>query len=76
MAEHEFRILPVTESISHMAAALMEQHAPGDGLGLADALIAATARDSGLVLATGNFRHFRRIANLELKAFRPAAPRR
>ena len=70
--DHEFRVLPVTESISHLAATLMEEHSLGHGLQLADALIAATARQTVLVLATGNVRHFRVIPQLEIRAFRPS----
>lgn len=69
--ENAFRVIPINESISHLAATLVEEHALRDGLQVADALIAATARESGLILATGNIRHFRRIPALELKAFRP-----
>jgi len=43
------------------------------GLQVADALIAATARETGEILATGNIRHFRPIAGLRLKTFRPSA---
>lgn len=67
-----FRVIPVSDSISHLAATLMEEHALKDGLQVAGALIAATARQMALVLATGNVRHFRPIPGLELKAFRPA----
>ena len=71
--DNGFRVLAVTESISHAAATLMEEHAPGHGLQTADALIAATARDAAAVLATGNMRHFRVIAGPELSPFRPSA---
>lgn len=40
---------------------------------VADGLIAATARERGEMLATANTRHFRAIANSELKTFRPGA---
>ncbi len=70
--DHEFRVLPLTESISHLAATLVEEHSLGHGLQLADALIAATARETMLVLATGNVRHFRVIPQLEIRAFRPS----
>jgi predicted nucleic acid-binding protein len=71
----DFRILPLTESIGHIAAGLIEKHALSCGLHLEDALIAATARDAGETLSTGNLRHFRHIANLDLKPFRPRASR-
>jgi predicted nucleic acid-binding protein len=70
-----FRILPLSESIGHIAAGLIEEHALSCGLDVGDALIAATARESGETLATGNLRHFRPIANLDLKPFRPRAAR-
>jgi predicted nucleic acid-binding protein len=65
-----FRVIPINESISHLAVTLMEEHSLSHGLQLADALIAATARETGSILATGNVRHFRTIPRLELKAFR------
>jgi predicted nucleic acid-binding protein len=71
--ENAFRVIPLTEPISHLAATLIEEHALSGGLQVADALIAATARETGSVLATANIRHFRAIPGLELKAFRPAA---
>ena len=70
--ENAFRIIPINESISHLAATLVEDYAMKAGLQVADALIAATARESASVLATGNVRHFRSIPGLELKTFRPA----
>jgi len=66
-----FRVIPINEAISHLALTLMEEHSLSHGLQVADALIAATARDTASILATGNVRHFRAIPRLELKAFRP-----
>ena len=68
--DSEFRVLPLDETISHLAANLMEEYALSDGLQVAEALVAATARQTVSVLATANVRHFR-IPGLELKAFRP-----
>ena len=70
--DNGFRVIPVNESISHLAATLMDEHALKGGLQVADALIAATARETGSVLATGNVRRFRALPGIELKAFRPA----
>lgn len=70
--ENGFRVIPLTEPISHLAATLMEEHALSGGLQVADALIAATARQTGSVLMTGNVRHFRAIPGLDLKSFHPA----
>jgi predicted nucleic acid-binding protein len=67
----EIRLIPIDEQISYTAANLVEDHCFADGLGITDALIAAP-RETGQTLATGNFRHFRRIPNLSVKKFRPA----
>lgn len=67
----EFRILPLSEAIGAAAAALIEQHALAHGIQLADALIAATAIDSGRQFCTGNSKHFRSIHGLSCVAFRP-----
>ena len=67
----QFRILPLSESIGATAAALIEQHALAHGIQLADALIAATAIESGQPLCTANARHFRPIRALSRVAFRP-----
>jgi hypothetical protein len=66
-----FRILPLSESIGHIAAGLIEEYSLSNGLRLEDALIAATVREAGETLVTGNLRHFRPIANLDVKPFRP-----
>jgi predicted nucleic acid-binding protein len=65
-----FRVIPLNEAMSHLALTLVEEHGRKDGLQMADALIAATARQTVTILATGNIRHFRSVPNLQLKAFR------
>lgn len=40
---------------------------------LADGLIAATARETSSMLATGNIRHLRVIPAVQLKAFKPGS---
>jgi predicted nucleic acid-binding protein len=69
--ETGFRIFPLTEVIGSKATMLIEEHALSGGLRVTDALIAATAIDSGEVLATSNVRHFRAIRSLEVRAFHP-----
>lgn len=64
-------ILPVSESISERAMALVEAHFLGDGLLLADALIASTAIEHTLTLSSANSKHFRPIQGLVLQAFEP-----
>lgn len=64
-------ILHVDESVSARASFLVEEHALANSLQLADALIAATALESGLPLVTANDRHYRCIEGLEIRVFRP-----
>jgi len=68
--ESSFRMIPLNEAMSHLALTLVEEHARKDGLQMADALIAATARQTATILATGNIRHFRSVPTLQLKTFR------
>lgn len=71
LKENRFETIPLSEAISYGAAALMEDHSHSDGLQVADALIAATVREHGDVLATANVRHFRKITGVRLRAFLP-----
>ena len=64
-------ILPITETISARAVTLVENHFYSHALQLADALIAATAIEHGLSLATANDKHYRVVTNLQLEVFRP-----
>ena len=66
-----FRILPVTESISARAVAIMEQYALSVRLDPDDALIFATALDYDITLCSGNEKHFRPIQGLRSRVFRP-----
>lgn len=69
--DFEICLIPLSEEIGYLATSLIEDHALSDGLGIADALIAATAREHGETLLTANIRHFRSVPNLALKQFRP-----
>jgi len=63
-------IFPITEDIYDHATSLVKQHFHSHSLMLADALIAATALHYQLPLLTGNDKHYRMIANLNLEKFR------
>ncbi|MHB8765642.1 MAG: PIN domain-containing protein [Deferrisomatales bacterium] len=65
------RVLPLTEPISHRAMVYVEEHFLSHSLRLADALIAATAVEHGLPVATANTRHYRVIRELAIAAFHP-----
>ncbi len=60
----QFTVMPLTEPISTRAQALMETFTLSHGLLLPDALIAATAIESGIALYTRNIRHFRMVPDL------------
>jgi predicted nucleic acid-binding protein len=59
-----FSIVPLTEAISNRAQTLMEAFTLSHRLGIPDALIAATALESGLALYTRNIRHYKMIPEL------------
>ena len=66
-----WRILPLTESISHRATLYIENYALSDGMRVADALIAASAVQSGASLMTANVRHYKCIPDIKLEHYRP-----
>ena len=53
-----YSVLPVTESIAVEAGLLWRQYRPSHGVGLADALLAATALVHNATLVTLNSKHF------------------
>jgi len=67
-----FRTLPLSGNIGHRAAVYIEQYGLGVALDVADALIAATAVENNLVLATANRKHFAVVKELALRVFRPS----
>jgi predicted nucleic acid-binding protein len=58
-----FTILSVTERIARLGGIYRRDYGPSHGTGLADALIAATAEESGVTLVTFNRRHFPMVSN-------------
>ena len=65
-----FATLPVTAEISTRAIAIMEETALKSDLGVCDALIFATALESGDRLLSGNEKHFKEVPLLDAMAFR------
>lgn len=64
-------IIHIDGAISSRASFLVEEHSLAHSLQLADALIGATALETGLPLVTANDRHYRCIEGLEVQVFRP-----
>ncbi len=61
------QVLELTDEITIRAAMIYGTlHQRGELIGDADILIAATALEHGLVLATNNVQHYRRIPDLQL----------
>ena len=66
-----FRTIPLSGNIGHRATVYIEEYALSHGLRAGDALIAATAAESNLVLCSSNSKHFKPIRHLKLKVFTP-----
>ncbi|MCC6123703.1 MAG: type II toxin-antitoxin system VapC family toxin [Pirellulales bacterium] len=71
LVDFGFDIVPLSENIGHRASIYMEQFGLKVALGATDALIAATAVEHQLMLCTANHKHYKPIAELELKIFTP-----
>jgi predicted nucleic acid-binding protein len=65
------QIIYISEEISAKAMFYVEQHFLSHSMQLADALIGATAMVYGIPVLTGNDKHYRAIANLQIQKFRP-----
>ena len=63
--------LPLTPAITLRAVVLMESLSLSHGLGMGDALIAATALEHGLPLLTANVKHFSPVNGLMVERFEP-----
>ena len=66
-----FLVLPLTENIGHRASIYIEEYTLSSNLRSGDAIIAATAVENNMVLASSNVKHFKVIKELQLKAFKP-----
>jgi hypothetical protein len=64
-----FTILPLTEDIGHRASVYVEEYSLSHGLRAGDAIIAATAVEHGMILCTGNQKHFKPIKELRMRVF-------
>ena len=71
LADFGFIVLPLTANIGHRALVYVEEYGLSGGMRAGDALVAATATENGMVLATGNAKHYRAVKDLNLHIFRP-----
>jgi len=71
LADAEFQVVSLSDRIGHRASIYIEEYGLGTLLGVADALIAATAAERNDRLCTGNRRHYRPIRELDIKVFHP-----
>jgi predicted nucleic acid-binding protein len=71
LSDFGFQTLPLTENIGHRALIYIEEYGLKAGICVADALVAATAVENHLTLATANRKHYRPISDLVLLIFRP-----
>jgi hypothetical protein len=71
LLEFGFKTLPFSEAIGTRAVRLIEDYSLSFGLRAGDAIIAATALESGLPLMSGNEKHFRAVRGLDSVLFKP-----
>ena len=69
--EFEFITLPFTENIGHRALIYVEEYSLSSNMRSGDAIIAATAVENNMILASSNIKHFKVINDLNLKTFKP-----
>jgi predicted nucleic acid-binding protein len=62
-------MIPISAEIGGRADVFLEEKHLSHGVGLADALIAATASIQGLPILTGNIKHFRCFPSIVVKRF-------
>lgn len=67
-----FTTVPLSGNTGHRASIYIEEYALASAIGVADALIAATAVEANEVLLTGNARHYKPIQDLQMTRFRPS----
>ena len=69
--EGNFQVIPLSQEIGSRADLYLEEKHLSHGIGLPDALIAATASLQGLPLITANTKHFRCFSDIQLTRFSP-----
>ncbi|WP_300459674.1 type II toxin-antitoxin system VapC family toxin [Desulfobacula sp.] len=67
-----FIVLPLTENIGHRASIYVEEYTLSSSIRSGDAIVAATAVESNMILSSSNAKHFKVIKDLKLKIFKPS----
>ena len=71
LADFAFTVLSLTENIGHRALVFVEECGMSSGMRAGDAIVAATAAENGMTLATSNRKHFRLVKDLDVHILRP-----
>jgi predicted nucleic acid-binding protein len=71
LATFGFDLVPLSENIGHRAAIYIEEYTLSHGIRAGDAIIAATAVENNLTLASSDRKHFSPIKDLKLTLFKP-----
>jgi len=71
LKDFHIQVLPLTENLGYRASIYIEEYSLSHHMRLADSLIASTAVENSLPLATANTKHYKAVKELELKIFRP-----
>jgi len=61
-----FQTIPIDDRLARQAGLIRQEYHPSHGVGLADALIAATALEEGAELFTFNRRHYPMVEEVSL----------
>ena len=61
-----FQTIPIDDRLARQAGLIRQEYHPSHGVGLADALIAATALEEGAELFTFNRRHYPMVKDVSL----------
>lgn len=64
-------VLPLTETIGHRASIYIEEYSLSHGLRAGDSIIAATAVENNMTLASANVKHYKMIQELDFIVFKP-----
>jgi predicted nucleic acid-binding protein len=61
-----FEVIPLDQQLARLGGLCRRSHQPAHGTGLADAIVAMSAKSVGAVLVTFNKRHYPMIDDLEV----------